>query len=331
MAVIAFEDVTKRYRSAVGRGVLALDRLSVRIEAGECFAIVGPNGAGKSTMLGLILGYLKPSRGTVRVGGAEPRAYVRRRGIGYLPEVVELPGRLRVPEALRRLAILDGLSGEERERRVAEAIRRVELGEHGRKRIRALSKGNRQRVGIAQLLLEPRDLILMDEPASGLDPMWRVRFRELVSELRSNGRERTIVISSHDLHEIERIADRVAIIDGGRLRELVDLAAPRAPDGFFVRTSGAVRLDAFLPAAVPADGGYRVAVADPAALSRALAPFLAAGGVLEALVPETPSLERAVRAVLDPAGSAGSSAGPPAGTAASAAERREAGAGEAGG
>ncbi|MFQ5888986.1 MAG: ABC transporter ATP-binding protein [Gemmatimonadota bacterium] len=299
--MIAFEDVRKRYGVPFGRSALALDGMSFRVGRGECFAIVGPNGAGKSTILGLILGYLRPTGGTVRVADEEPRLYARATGIGYLPEMVELPGHQRVPEALRRLGILDGLRGAELDRRVRLAIARVGLGEHAAKRIKSLSKGNRQRVGIAQLLLRPRELLLLDEPSVGLDPLWRVRFRDLLRELRTENPRRTILIASHDLHEIERVADRVALIDRGRLRELIDLRRPAVSE-VFVRTSGPVPLDRFLPAAVRVEDGYRVSSVAPADLSRALAVFLAAGGVLEALIPQLPSLERTVRKAFERVG-----------------------------
>lgn len=231
---IVLEGVTKHYGSVTGT-VPALLGLDLKVERGECLALVGPNGAGKSTVLGLIAGYLRPGSGAVRIEGLPPADWVRRRGIGYLPEEVALHGRLRLGRALERLALLDGLRGRTRARAVEEALAAVGLEKQAGRRVRALSRGNRQRAGIAQLLLRPRSILLLDEPASGLDPVWRFRLRELVALLRAeegaDGEPRTVVLSSHDLGEVERLADRVAVLRRGRLRALLDVRAGRTREG----------------------------------------------------------------------------------------------------
>ncbi len=217
--MIALERVSKTFRSLTGRReVTALREFSLEIGPGEVVGIAGPNGAGKSTLLSLILGFLHPSQGRVTVAGQSPRHFVERSGIGYLPEVFTLPPRWGVVEALRRFGILGAL-GEQARPRIEEVIALTGLGEHRRKQVRQLSKGTLQRLGLAQALLAPRSLVVLDEPTHGLDPVWTQRFRDIVREARSP--ERTILIASHNLDELERVSDRVAIIHQGQLQRLV--------------------------------------------------------------------------------------------------------------
>jgi ABC-2 type transport system ATP-binding protein len=225
--VIELQSVTQIYRSLLPpRPVHALRDLTLTFAAGEVVGIAGPNGAGKSTLLGLVLGFLRPTRGSISVRGESPRRFVERQGIAYLPELIAIPPWWRVTGALRRFAVLSGLPAPEREARVAEAVEALGLDEHRNKKVRQLSKGNRQRVGIAQALLSDADVVVLDEPTHGLDPLWRTRFRDLVLSLRRP--DRTILIASHNLHELEQVADRVAILDHGRLTQVADLTEPAA-------------------------------------------------------------------------------------------------------
>jgi ABC-type multidrug transport system ATPase subunit len=221
--VIAFDQVGKRYRSLTGREVRALEELTLEMTRGEVFGLAGPNGAGKSTMISLLLGFLAPSEGTVRIDGLEPRRYIEARGIGYLSELVSIPPTWRAIDALRRYALLAGVPANRRDARVEEVIELLGLGEHRTKRVRQLSKGNLQRLGLAQSLLCDEDVIVLDEPTHGLDPVWTQRFRDIVIALRRP--ERVILIASHNLDELSRLADRVGIIDRGRLQRIVDVRA----------------------------------------------------------------------------------------------------------
>jgi ABC-type multidrug transport system ATPase subunit len=221
--MIELRNVTKRYGRFPGRRRAALERLTLSADPGECLGLVGPNGAGKSTLLGVALGFLRPDQGLVLVNGTEPRRYVRREGIGYVPEVPTLPRRWRVRETLLRLGILDGLAGRDLRRSVDAALERVGLIRHAAERVPGLSKGSVQRLAIAQLLLRPRRLILLDEPYSGLDPFWRASFRELLGELRRAVPERTVILASHDLQEVARVADRVAVLAAGSMRGTIGL------------------------------------------------------------------------------------------------------------
>ena len=227
--MIAFDHVGKRYRSLFGREVRALEDFSIELHAGEVFGVAGPNGAGKSTLISLLLGYLGPSEGTIRVDGLDPRRYAEAHGISYLSELVNIPPAWRAEEALERYALLAGVPSSARGSRVDEVIEWMGLGEHRAKRVKQLSKGNLQRLGLSQALLVEEQVIVLDEPTHGLDPVWTQRFRDVVNALRRD--DRVILIASHNLDELARLADRVAIIDHGRLQRVVDVRGAVEPDG----------------------------------------------------------------------------------------------------
>lgn len=213
--MIELSSVSKTYRRRTRQRIDALAALDLRIEAGSTVAVVGPNGAGKSTLFGVLSGLIRPDRGSVLVHGLPPVEYVRSRGIGLLPDRVRLPARLTVREVVMRLAILDGYSGATISRSVDRVLDHVGLRERMDDRCGGLSHGLRQRVGIAQLLLRPREVLLLDEPLSGLDPIWRARFRELFEQLRRDSAGRTLLLSSHELGETARLTERVVVIDAG--------------------------------------------------------------------------------------------------------------------
>ncbi len=222
------------------------------------WGVVGPNGAGKTTLFGLLLGFLRPTEGTVRIDGLEPRRYLRREGAAYLPERFRLPPEWMVGAALRALADLEGLRRPQARARVAALLERFDLAGHATRPIGALSRGLCQRLGLAQALIAERPLVVLDEPTEGLDPLWRVRFRDLVDELRAAGR--TVLIASHDLAEVERLARRVVLLEGGRVKEIFEVArlagGPLAYRLELAAPSSAVA--AAFPGAVeapPGDGG----------------------------------------------------------------------------
>jgi ABC-type multidrug transport system ATPase subunit len=227
--VIAFDHVGKRYRSFTGREVRALDDLTLELRRGEVFGLAGPNGAGKTTLIALLLGFLGPSEGTVRIAGLEPRRFIERHGVGYLSELVNIPPAWRTEETLRRYALLAGVERSRLRARVDDAIDRLGLTEHRGKRVKQLSKGNLQRLGLAQALLCEEQVVVLDEPTHGLDPVWTQRFRDVVSALRRD--DRVILIASHNLDELARLADRVGILDHGRLRRVVAMRGGEAAEG----------------------------------------------------------------------------------------------------
>lgn len=309
--MIQIQNLGKTY----GRGprqVHALRDVTLDIGPGVT-AVVGPNGAGKTTLLGLLLGFLHPTSGSVRIDGDPPRRYIRRVGAGYLPERFRLPPEWPAAAALRALARLEGLDNGEADRRADDALDRLGLREHADRPVGALSRGLGQRLGLAQALLADRALVVLDEPTEGLDPLWRVRFREIVRGLRQE--ERTVVLASHELAEVERMANRAVLLDRGRVRDVLEMAAPAgAPARYRLDIAGAPEaLGTAFPGAEPgagagsgaqagAEAGAQVVVvtvADAAELSHRLAGFLAAGGVVRAVAPVEEALEDRVRRRLE--------------------------------
>jgi ABC-type multidrug transport system ATPase subunit len=219
--VIELRDVSRVYRSPLGRPIRAVEGFSLTVARGEVVGLAGPNGAGKSTLINILLGYLNPTSGSATIAGRAPREYIEANGVGYLSELVAIPPSWTVRSALGRYALLAGLADSEIQSRVTQLIALLGLEEHERKRVRQLSKGTLQRLGLAQALLGDSDVLILDEPAHGLDPTWTLRFRDLMSELRRP--DRAVLLVSHDLDELERTADRVAIMHRGRLARMVEI------------------------------------------------------------------------------------------------------------
>lgn len=296
--VIQFNAVSKTYRSMAGRSVNAVVDFSLEIREGEVLGLAGPNGAGKSTLIGLLLGYLPPTSGTVTLYGMRPRAFIERHGIGYLSELIAIPPSWRAENALRRYALLAGIAPRDVRRRVDEVVDLLGLGEHRKKLIKQLSKGNLQRVGLAQALLCEERVLILDEPTHGLDPVWTQRFRDLVQSLRRP--ERAIFIASHNLDELQRISDRVAIIDHGRLQRVVDLrqtqiSAATVPYRL-VLAGGAEHVAAVFPGAVSVGAlEFDLPERPLAALNQQLSELMARGGLVVSLTPVHSALEQQFR------------------------------------
>lgn len=214
--MISMSEVVKVYRGR--RSVRALDGVTLRVRPGEALGIIGLNGAGKTTLLRVLLGYARPSSGQVEIAGEAPRSYVERHGISYLPERIAIPPGWTVRGALVAYAMLDGLGAEAGDR-IDAALHRLGLTALARRKVGALSKGNLQRLAIAQLLLADRKLLVLDEPTDGLDPVWVARLREIVAEWRAADPERSVVLASHNLPEVERLTERVLVLHAGRVRE----------------------------------------------------------------------------------------------------------------
>ncbi len=217
--VIETQQLTKTYEGGyfARQDVHALKSLDLAIHRGEIFGYLGPNGSGKTTTIKMILGLIFPTSGTIRVMGREDIASADvRRKIGYVPEGAYYPDFLRGEEVLRFYGQLYGLGGKDLEKRIDKVIDIVGLG-HARKRlVRGYSKGMRQRVGLGQALLSDPDVLILDEPTTGLDPLARKEIRDILASLRDGGK--TLMISSHELLEVELISNRVAILYQGQLR-----------------------------------------------------------------------------------------------------------------
>lgn len=214
---IRIEGLTKDY--AVGfwhpRPYRALDAVTLDIEQGEVFGFLGPNGAGKTTTLKLLMQLIFPTSGRAEILGRPVGDVGVRRRIGYLPENPYFYDYLTAEELLTYFARLFGYRGADRTRRVSSLLDRVGIGSERRLQLRKFSKGMIQRVGIAQAILNEPEVIFLDEPMSGLDPLGRKELRSLILDLRDQGR--TVFFSSHILSDAETLCSRVAVLAAGRL------------------------------------------------------------------------------------------------------------------
>lgn len=220
---IRVQNLTKEYDSrrpgnpSSGQRVQrAVDDITLTVQPGEIVGFLGPNGAGKSTTMKITTGYLAPTDGTVEVNGFDVRTRPMdvRRSVGYLPEHNPLYLDLYVKEFLRFAGSLHGLRGGELSRRIGDMIDLVGLGREQHKRIGQLSKGYRQRVGLAQALLHNPPVLILDEPTTGLDPNQLAEIRQVI---RDAGRDKTVLFSTHIMQEVEAICDRVVIINRGQI------------------------------------------------------------------------------------------------------------------
>jgi len=217
-AVIETKKLCKVYESALkGQDVRALNNVDLSIESGEIFAYLGPNGSGKTTTIKLLLGLIFPTSGEMRIMGSTKigRPAIRKK-IGYLPEGAYYPDFLRGEEVLEFYGELYGLGGKDLRKRLGAVLDTVGMT-HARKRlIRGYSKGMRQRIGLAQALLSNPEILILDEPTTGLDPIARKEIRDILVRLRDEGK--TLLISSHELLEVEMISNRIGILYGGVLQ-----------------------------------------------------------------------------------------------------------------
>jgi len=194
--------------------LLALEDLDLTIGQGEVFGLLGPNGSGKSTTMKLLLGLARPTRGTALVFGHPAGSMAARKHLGFLPENPYFPQFLSGREVLRYYGRLSGVGDSVLKNRIPELLELVGLEKAGDRRLRTYSKGMLQRIGLAQALLHDPDLLLLDEPTAGVDPLGSRQIRDLMLLLKKRGK--TVIFSSHLLEQVEEVADRVAILHLGR-------------------------------------------------------------------------------------------------------------------
>ena len=210
--VISARGLTRRYD-----GTNVVDAIDFDIAKGEVFGLLGPNGAGKTTTILMMLGLTEISAGAVSVLGFDPARQplqVKRR-VGYLPDAVGFYDQLTAAENLAYTAKLMGVPRSERGRRVEAALARVGLADVAERRVAIFSRGMRQRLGLAEIIVKRAEIAILDEPTSGLDPQATLEFLALIGELRAEGI--TVLLSSHMLDQVQRICDRVALFQGGRI------------------------------------------------------------------------------------------------------------------
>ena len=293
-------DLTKKYGDFV-----ALDSLDLKLERGDLFGFIGPNGAGKTTTIRILATLLAPTWGEAYVCGYSVHTHPReiRRAIGYMPDVFGVYDDMRVGEYLEFFAAAYRITGPERRRVAERSLELVDLGSKRDELVTSLSRGMTQRLGLARVLLHDPEVLLLDEPASGLDPRARIEMRNLLKRLQGMGK--TILVSSHILPELADICNRVGIIEYGRLlacggvQEL--LAQVRGRPVVRIRVAGPPQRAADVVGGCPEaaaveirDGEIRVTLADgvtdPAPLAARL---VAAGHALQGLREEEVNLETA--------------------------------------
>jgi ABC-2 type transport system ATP-binding protein len=213
--VIAVDGLVKNYRAGMRRSVVqAVRGLSLTVPRGSIVAFVGPNGAGKTTTIHTLLGFLKPTAGSVRVFGEPPGPAVARR-IGYQPEIFYTYPFYSAREALRYYGQLAGMSSSELDQRIPGLIDRMALTDAGKRPISSYSKGMTQRLGLAQALIHDPELLILDEPTSGLDPEGRRLVLDIIVEEKARGR--TVFLSSHILSDVEKTCDEVVMVRQGQV------------------------------------------------------------------------------------------------------------------
>ena len=219
-AVIEIRELTKTYRDGLfgRREVRALRGVSFRVERGEIFGLLGPNGAGKTTLIKALLGICRKTGGSATVLGHPAGAGAARKRIGYLPEGHRLPRHLTAHTALDYYGGLSGLSSAEVKRRRGDLLTLVGLKKWGDTNVRKFSKGMQQRLGLAQAMLHDPDLLILDEPTDGVDPVGRADIRRVLGEMKARGK--TVFLNSHLLQELELVCDRAAILRDGEVRGL---------------------------------------------------------------------------------------------------------------
>lgn len=213
--------LVKHFDGPSGQGVLAVDRVSFQVAPGTVFGLVGPNGAGKTTIIRIIMGILGADEGEVRFGGRPITRLSRRvpsgesRRFGYLPEERGLYQKSGLRETLVYLTQLKGLSGADAGRRVDAYLERFDLQAYAHKNIQTLSKGNQQKAQFIAAVAHQPDVVILDEPFAGLDPVNQLVLKEIIGELQ--GRGTTLIFSTHQMEQVERLCDRFCLINRGRV------------------------------------------------------------------------------------------------------------------
>ena len=295
--VIEAKGLTKRYGATK-----AVDGVSFGVATGEIFGLLGPNGAGKTTTILMLLGLSEISSGQARVFGHDPmrEPLAVKRGVGYLPDLVGFYDHLSAAENLHYTARLMGMPKAERESRIGAALTRVGLREVASKRVGMFSRGMRQRLGLAEIVMKDARVAILDEPTNGLDPQASIELLELIRSLKAHGV--SILLSSHLLDRVQSVCDRVALFNAGRivLMGSVDELGRQVLGGGYaveVEAEGGVdvgRRLVSLPGVrsieEPAPGRWRLAC-DSDLRGEAAAEVVAAGGRLNQLSLDRPSLE----------------------------------------
>lgn len=217
MNMIELSGVSKTYKEGVGaKKIIALQNLDLQISRGEVFGLIGPNGAGKSTTIKIIMNLVYATSGTIVVKGIDVNDSRSRTAVGYLPENAFYYDHLTATETLWFGSVTSGLGKKETKARIADTLEKMDLKDAAHRPLRTYSKGMLQRVGLALATIHNPEVVILDEPMSGLDPIGRKMVCDLILEMKTRGK--TIFFSSHILTDIERLCDRVGILVSGSLQ-----------------------------------------------------------------------------------------------------------------
>jgi ABC-2 type transport system ATP-binding protein len=306
MTAIEARGLRKVYRSGLGRrGVIALNGIDLRVEPGEIFGLLGPNGAGKTTTVKILLGLTHATAGEASIFGVPVGRPESRRRVGYLPEGHRFPGYLTARETLSIFGRMSGVAPADLGRRIAALLERVRLSEWSDVRVKKFSKGMTQRLGLAAALVHEPEVLLLDEPTDGVDPVGRREIRDLLAEEAARGR--AILLNSHLLSEVELVCGRVAVLREGSIAaegRIEDLTAASATAEATAKEASRYKLvasgvdDGLLEelrgtgASVErVNGHFNLAARDLAHLNAVVDRLRARGALLEELAPLRSSLE----------------------------------------
>jgi ABC-2 type transport system ATP-binding protein len=239
MNIIEVENLTKHYQSKTfSREIIpALRNLNLKIDSGKIFGLLGPNGAGKTTLVKILLGIVFPTEGHARIFGEDVRNYHLHSRIGFLPEDHKFPDYLNADELMNWFGSMSGLTRSQIKERADKYLSMVDIIQWRKMKIKKYSKGMLQRLGLAQALINEPELIFLDEPTDGVDPIGRKKIRDILIDLKKEGK--TILINSHLLSEVELVCDSVAILNNGTLVKegsVTDLTI--SSDTYKMETSG---------------------------------------------------------------------------------------------
>ncbi len=235
MSAIETSGLTKRFD-----GLVVVDHLDMEVEQGEIFGLLGPNGAGKTTTIRMLMDIIKPDEGTIRLLGYPPGHEVQEH-IGYLPEERGLYRDLKLLECITYLAVLKGMDRKLVRKRAETLLERVGLEGKGGSKVKALSKGMQQKAQLVATLVHGPELVILDEPFLGLDPISTEQVKELIRDLREGGK--TVLLSTHMMNQVERMCDRILLIDEGRrvlYGPLEEIKARYAEHAVLVRCPGSL-------------------------------------------------------------------------------------------
>jgi ABC-2 type transport system ATP-binding protein len=303
MSIVEIENLTKDYEVGFWRKrkVRSLDGLSLSVEQGEIFGFLGANGAGKTTTLKLLMRLIYPTAGNAKILGRDTADVAMHARIGYLPENPYFYDYLTAREFLEYCAELFGYSRDDRKSQAEQLLTRVHLDTKSwNTQLRKFSKGMLQRVGLAQALVNDPEIVFLDEPMSGLDPVGRRQVRDLIASLRQEGK--TVFMCSHILSDIEVLCDRVAILKRGRLSQvgsLDELRRATGDDNFVEVVATSIDADSLQRELQgnkafqisPTASGIRIQVPDESDVDAVIAALRKAGGKLVSVQPVRQSLE----------------------------------------